>query len=94
MEDDPASRFAVKACLSPVLLMLNSCMEEHRELTTEQWEHVRATYHHAEAVRGQGLAGFADQSHVAPSQPTGVVETTRARLPQSRISAEETDEDE
>ena len=92
MEDDPASRFAVKACLSPVLLMLNSCMEEHRDLTTEQWDYVRATYHHAEAVRGQGLAGFADQSHVAPSQPTGVVETTRARLPQSRISAEETEE--
>jgi hypothetical protein len=91
--EDPASRLAVEACLSPVLLMLNSCMEEHRELMTEQWEYIRATYHHAEAMaavvrtREQRLARFSDQSHVT-LQHTGVVEPTRARLPQPLISAE------
>ncbi|PMD58659.1 uncharacterized protein K444DRAFT_630369 [Hyaloscypha bicolor E] len=91
--EDPASRLAVEACLSPVLLMLDSCMEEHRELMTEQWEYIRATYHHAEAMaavvrtREQRLARFSDQSHVT-SQHTGVVESTRARLPQTLISAE------
>ncbi len=48
--EDQSTQLAAQGCLSPVLLMLNRCMEEHRELTAEQWEYVHGAHNHAERV--------------------------------------------